>query len=94
MSISEDMFYLDPSAEGTLQKQIQSLVAEGILSGRFRSGEHLPSSRRLARRLGVRRITVTLAYAELQATMFPMRHLGRAWRVRQFRVKIPSIGRA
>ena len=67
MAITEDMFYLDPAAEGTLQKQIQSLVAEGILSGRFQPGERLPSSRKLAQRLGVSRITVTLAYAELQA---------------------------
>ena len=67
MSISEDVFYLDPGHEGTLQKQIQSFVAEGVLSGRFRPGERLPSSRKLAKRLGISRITVTLAYAELQA---------------------------
>ncbi len=67
MSISEDVFYLDPAHEGTLQKQIQSFVAESILSGRFRPGERLPSSRKLAKRLGISRITVTLAYAELQA---------------------------
>ncbi len=67
MTISEDTFFLDPAFEGTLQKQIQSMVAEGILSGRFRPGEKLPSSRGLARHLGISRITVTLAYTELQA---------------------------
>ncbi|MCV6594681.1 MAG: PLP-dependent aminotransferase family protein [Silicimonas sp.] len=67
MGISEDMFFLDAGFEGTLQQQIQSLVAEGILSGRFRPGEKLPSSRRLARHLSISRITVTLAYTELQA---------------------------
>ena len=67
MAVSEDMFFLDSNFEGTLQQQIQSLVAEGILSGRFRPGEKLPSSRRLARHLGISRITVTLAYTELQA---------------------------
>ncbi|MEK6215781.1 MAG: GntR family transcriptional regulator, partial [Boseongicola sp.] len=67
MPISEETFYLDPAHEGTLQKQIQTIVAEGILSGRFRSGERLPSSRKLARHLGVSRITVTLAYSELLA---------------------------
>jgi GntR family transcriptional regulator/MocR family aminotransferase len=67
MAVSEDMFFLDSAFEGTLQQQIQSLVAEGILSGRFRPGEKLPSSRRLAKHLGISRITVTLAYTELQA---------------------------
>ena len=67
MAISEDTFFLDSTFEGTLQQQIQSLVAEGILSGRFRPGEKLPSSRRLAKHLGISRITVTLAYNELLA---------------------------
>lgn len=67
MPISEETFYLDPAYEGTLQKQIQTIVAEGILSGRFRLGERLPSSRKLAKHLGVSRITVTLAYSELLA---------------------------
>lgn len=67
MAVSEETFFLDPGFEGTLQQQIQSLVAEGILSGRLRPNEKLPSTRRLARHLGVSRITVTLAYTELQA---------------------------
>ncbi|MEP0566149.1 MAG: winged helix-turn-helix domain-containing protein, partial [Paracoccaceae bacterium] len=67
MAISENTFFLDPSFAGTLQQQIQSMVAEGILSGRFRTGEKLPSTRGLAHHLGVSRITVTLAYTELQA---------------------------
>ena len=67
MAISEDTFFLDSTFEGTLQQQIQSLVAEGILSGRFQPGEKLPSSRRLAKHLGISRITVTLAYNELLA---------------------------
>ena len=67
MSISVDTFFLDPDAQGTLQSQIQQMIAQGILSGRFRKGEKLPSSRRLADHLGVSRITVTLAYTELLA---------------------------
>ncbi|MEM9792598.1 MAG: PLP-dependent aminotransferase family protein [Pseudomonadota bacterium] len=67
MAISEDTFFLDPTGTGTLQKQIQRIVAEGILSGRFRPGEKLPSSRGLAQHLGISRITVTLAYTELVA---------------------------
>ena len=67
MPIAVETFFLDPAFEGTLQQQIQQLVAEGILSGRFRAGEKLPSSRKLAAHLGVSRITVTLAYNELMA---------------------------
>ncbi|MDD9920729.1 MAG: PLP-dependent aminotransferase family protein [Boseongicola sp.] len=67
MAISEETFYMDQTYEGTLQKQVQTLVAEGILSGRFRPGERLPSSRKLAKHLSISRITITLAYAELVA---------------------------
>lgn len=67
MSIPAEAFFLTPGAGGTLQQQIQALVAEGILRGRFRAGERLPSSRGLAQHLGVSRITVTLAYTELLA---------------------------
>src|SRR5690606_37875740 len=48
-------------------QQIQQMIAQGILSGRFRQEEKLPSTRRLALHLGVSRITVTIAYTELLA---------------------------
>ena len=67
MGISVDTFFLKPDGQGTLQAQIQQMIAEGILSGRFHVGEKLPSSRKLATHLGVSRITVTLAYTELLA---------------------------
>ncbi|MGV6847861.1 MAG: MocR-like pyridoxine biosynthesis transcription factor PdxR [Marinibacterium sp.] len=67
MAISIDTFLLAADGQGTLQAQIQQMVAEGILSGRFARGDKLPSSRRLAAHLGVSRITVTLAYTELLA---------------------------
>ncbi|HEV8034178.1 PLP-dependent aminotransferase family protein, partial [Yoonia sp.] len=67
MSLSVETFFLDPSAEGTLQARIQQMVAQGILAGRIRPGERLPSSRKMAAHLGVSRITVTLAYTELVA---------------------------
>ncbi len=67
MGISVDTFFLKPGGQGTLQAQIQQMIAEGILSGRFHVGEKLPSSRKLASHLGVSRITVTLAYTELLA---------------------------
>ncbi|MFZ5964563.1 PLP-dependent aminotransferase family protein [Thalassococcus sp. BH17M4-6] len=67
MAIPVETFLLHPSGEGTLQARIQQMVAEGILSGRFRRGEKLPSTRKLATHLAVSRITVTLAYTELLA---------------------------
>lgn len=67
MAISEETFFLNPKFEGTLQAQIQQMVAQGILSGRFRPGERMPSSRKLAAHLGVSRLTVTLSYNELMA---------------------------
>lgn len=67
MAIAAETFFLVPGALGTLQQQIQQTVAESIVSGRFRPGEKLPSSRRLAQHLGISRITVTLAYTELVA---------------------------
>jgi GntR family transcriptional regulator / MocR family aminotransferase len=65
--VSLDSFFLDPGQPGTLQARIQQLVARAILDGRLRPGDRLPSSRALARHLGVSRITVTLAYTELVA---------------------------
>ncbi len=77
MPIPVETFFLSPDAEGTLQNQIQQLVAEAILSGRFQPGEKLPSSRKLATHLGVSRITVTLAYTELVADEYLV-SLGRS----------------
>jgi GntR family transcriptional regulator/MocR family aminotransferase len=67
MAIGEDTFFLNPAHQGTLQAQIQEIVASAILSGRFRPGEKMPSTRRLAKHLAISRITVTLAYNELVA---------------------------
>ena len=77
MAIPVETFFLDQNAQGTLQARIQQMVAEGILSGRFRRGEKLPSTRKLADHLGVSRITVTLAYTELQANDY-LRARGRS----------------
>jgi len=67
MAILAESFFLDPKHQGTLQNQIRELVTDGILSGRFKPGQRMPSSRKLAAHLGVSRITVTLAYTDLVA---------------------------
>tara|TARA_B110000977_G_scaffold154874_1_gene196935 strand:- start:2532 stop:4016 length:1485 start_codon:yes stop_codon:yes gene_type:complete len=68
MALPVETFFLQPDAQGTLQSQIQQMIAQGILSGRFQRGEKLPSTRKLAVHLGVSRITVTIAYTELLAS--------------------------
>lgn len=70
MAIPVETFHLDPDAQGTLQARIQQMVAEAILSGRIGHTDKLPSTRKLAVHLGVSRITITLAYTELQANDF------------------------
>lgn len=77
MTISVECFFLDPHHGGTLQSRIRQMVAEGILAGRLRPGERMPSSRGLAEHLGVSRITVTLAYADLVADDY-LRAQGRS----------------
>lgn len=68
MAIPAESFFLPSGMVGTLQHQIRQMVTEGILSGRFRAGDKMPSSRGLAAHLGISRITVTLAYTELVAS--------------------------
>lgn len=65
MPIPAEAFFLPDEGGGTLQGRIRAMVVQGILSGRLRPGEKMPSSRGLAVHLGVSRITVTLAYADL-----------------------------
>ncbi len=65
MLIPVETFFLAPATAGTLQQRIRQIIADGILTGRFRPGDKMPSSRGLATQLSVSRITVTLAYADL-----------------------------
>ncbi len=65
MAIPVEAFFLAAEGAGTLQSRIRAMVTEGILAGRFRPGQRMPSSRGLAAHLGVSRITVTLAYGDL-----------------------------
>ncbi len=68
MQIPPEAFVLGPQGSGTLQQRIRGMVTQGILAGRFGPGQRLPSSRGLAEHLGISRITVTLAYADLVAS--------------------------
>jgi GntR family transcriptional regulator/MocR family aminotransferase len=58
---------VDASSAEPLFRQIYQGIREGILSGRLRVGERVPSTRLLAGELGVARSTVVLAYEHLVA---------------------------
>ena len=68
MQIPPEAFHLTSATSGTLQQRIRGMVTQGILAGRFRAGQKMPSSRALAAHLGIARITVTLAYGDLVAS--------------------------
>src|SRR5215471_5321179 len=59
------MVALDASREVPLHKQLYDEVRSAILAGRLGPGQRVPSTREMARSLGVSRTTVTLSYDEL-----------------------------
>jgi GntR family transcriptional regulator/MocR family aminotransferase len=89
MSIPVEAFFLPPGA-GTCSR-IRAMVTEGILTGRFRPGQRMPSSRGLAQHLGISRITVTLAYADLVSSDYLTARGGRAISFRTMRRARPSF---
>ena len=58
---------LDPKSGVPLYQQIERYLRENILSGALAVGTRLPSTRELAQDLGIGRITVKNAYAELES---------------------------
>ncbi len=60
-------FILNRTAPAPLHRQLYEQWRQGILSGRFRPAERVPSTRELSGDLGVSRSTVTVAYDQLIA---------------------------
>ncbi len=58
---------LDRDSQTPLYQQIKTHLRQGILSGNLAPDTRLPASRQLAHSLGVNRITIESAYAELEA---------------------------
>src|SRR5512136_1189300 len=58
---------VEPDGEIPMYKQIEEYLRKSILSGGMAPETRLPATRRLAQDLGVNRITVQNAYAELEA---------------------------
>jgi GntR family transcriptional regulator/MocR family aminotransferase len=80
--LSPDLFVpLDRTAREPLRTQLESALREAIRSGRLAGGERLPSSRELAKELGVSRGLVQECYGQLQAEGFLTSRGGSATRV-------------
>src|ERR1035438_8603480 len=72
---------LDRSASQPLRAQLEASLREAIRGGRLRAGERLPSSRKLARELGVSRGMVQDCYGQLLAEGYLTSRTGSATRV-------------
>ena len=64
------LYHLERSKPATLQAQIREILVTAISAGQLLAGEAVPSTRAMARRLGVSRNTVTLAYQVLVSEGF------------------------
>ncbi|MCM2334389.1 MAG: PLP-dependent aminotransferase family protein [Anaeromyxobacteraceae bacterium] len=58
---------LDPASEVPLFRQLEAALRRDVTAGRLPAGARLPSTRALAAALGVSRLTVEAAFAELRA---------------------------
>lgn len=67
MRISETHIFLSTDTNASLQMRLREAISTEIWSGRFVAGDHLPSTRALAKHLGIARITVAIAYDDLAA---------------------------
>ncbi|HEY3035669.1 MAG TPA: winged helix-turn-helix domain-containing protein, partial [Streptosporangiaceae bacterium] len=77
----ELLLTLDRRSADPLHSQLEGQLREAIRSGRLRAGERLPSSRELARELGLSRGLVQDCYAQLQAEGYLTSRPGSATRV-------------
>lgn len=65
-------YELDRNSTKPLYEQLYTAIRADILAGRLSGGEKLPSKRRLAEQLGISKITVETAYAQLLAEGYVM----------------------
>jgi GntR family transcriptional regulator / MocR family aminotransferase len=72
---------LDRGPDRPLRAQMEAALREAIRGGRLRAGERLPSSRELARELGVSRGMVQECYGQLLAEGYLTSRTGSATRV-------------
>ena len=75
------LIQLDRQSPETLGSQLQNALRTAVRAGRLRTGERLPSSRKLARDLGVSRGLVQASYEQLEAEGYLRAMGGSATRV-------------
>jgi GntR family transcriptional regulator / MocR family aminotransferase len=81
---------LDRGSAETLRSQMENALRAAIRSGRLQPGERLPSSRELARQLGVSRGLVQDCYGQLHAEGYLRTRTGSATRVADLRTRAPA----
>ena len=77
----ELLLRLDRGSSQPLRSQLEAGLREAIRSGRLPGGERLPSSRELARELGVSRGLVQDCYTQLLSEGYLTSQIGSATRV-------------
>ncbi|MEU6374628.1 PLP-dependent aminotransferase family protein [Streptomyces sp. NPDC046909] len=77
----ELLLTVDRDSAERLSAQVERQLRDAIRTGRLQSGERLPSSRELARELGLSRGLVQDCYAQLQAEGYLVTRVGSATRV-------------
>jgi len=82
---------LDRSAPDPLRVQLEASLREAIRGGRLRGGERLPSSRELARELGVSRGMVQECYGQLLAEGYLTSRTGSATRVADIKERPAAV---
>ncbi|NUR69474.1 MAG: PLP-dependent aminotransferase family protein [Hamadaea sp.] len=87
----ELLLNVDRNRPEPLRDQLERALRESIRAGRLSTGERLPSSRALARDLGISRGLVTECYAQLQAEGYLVTQGGSATRVAAT-AQVSSVG--
>ena len=82
---------LDRSGSQPLRAQLEAGLREAIRDGRMRGGERLPSSRELARELGVSRGMVQECYGQLLAEGYLTSRTGSATRVADIKERPSAV---
>lgn len=77
----ELLLTVDRDSAQRLSAQVEGQLRDAIRTGRLQAGERLPSSRELARELGLSRGLVQDCYAQLQAEGYLVTRVGSATRV-------------
>jgi GntR family transcriptional regulator/MocR family aminotransferase len=90
----EVLFRLDRAQRGTVGVQLQQQLRESVRTGRLAAGERLPSTRALARELGVSRGLAQECYEQLVAEGYLIARPGSGTRVAAARQLAPSPPRS